>query len=57
MTSLFPSLLHGPAVGGGGVFGNEDRGASGCRMSYKNSGMIGTEVTKGNRKKKTIVKV
>lgn len=27
---------------GGGDFGKLDKGASGCRMSYKNSGIIGT---------------
>lgn len=42
VTSLPTSLHPGAIVGGGGVFGNEDKGASGCRMSYKNSGIIGT---------------
>lgn len=41
------SLQPGAGVGGGGDFGNDDRGASGCRMSYKNSGIIGTEKEKG----------
>lgn len=40
------SLQPGAGVGGGGDFGNDDRGASGCRMSYKNSGIIGTEKEK-----------
>lgn len=44
MRSLCGALLQpGSGVGGGGVFGNEDKGASGCRMSYKNSGIMGTE--------------
>lgn len=33
---------HGGRVAGGGVLGKLESGASGCRMSYKNSGMIGT---------------
>lgn len=35
------SFSHGESVGGG-VLGKLARGASGCLMSYRNSGMIGT---------------
>lgn len=50
MRSLFgASLQPGCGVGTGGVFGNEDKGASGCRMSYKNSGIMGTERSKEKR--------
>jgi len=48
-----PSLLQGHGVGSGGtmedsgVRGKLSSGASGCRMSYRNSGMMGTKRRKG----------